>query len=179
MKEEFDLFIKHCIWTYECWKMYKIMCSYHNRVKDTTGIWNRFGTILREYVFSQIAKINDTAGYKRNKNLSLEYIVSLPIKNTKYTDSYNKFLADNAEFIKAVKRARNKVTSHNDLNVYKSGKVVGAFSKGLDVRYFTSLHNIISEIYTELYSCPFDGWSGLFEFEVKHFMNKFIKVFST
>ena len=175
MKKEFDLFTDHCIWAYECWKMYRIMSGY--KIKDQTDIWARFGLILLEYVFSQIVKINDPTEYGRNKNLSLEYIVTNCVKSNNYKNSYNKFCKDNTEFIKAVKRVRNKVTSHSDLVVYKSGKAVGAFTADQDVKYFDSLHEIISEGYNELDFGPFPEWPHFIEDDTKQFMNKLTKVF--
>ena len=145
--------------------------------KDPTGVWKRFGIILREYVFSQIAKINDPAEYGRNKNLSLEYIVTNCVKSNNYKNSYNKFRKDNTEFIKAVKSVRNGVTSHSDLGAYKSGKAVGAFTTDQDVKYFDSLHEIISEGYNELDFGPFPEWPHFIEGDAKQFMNKLIKVF--
>jgi hypothetical protein len=177
MKEEFDLFREHCIWAYECWKMYQIMSEYE--IKDPTGIWTRFGTILLEYVFSQIAKINDPDEYRGKKNLSLKYFVTHCVKKDNYKDSYKKFCEVNAEFIAAVKVARNKVTAHSALTVYKSGKAVGDFTMGQDEKYFDSLHEIISEGYNQLGFGPFPDWPHFIEGDAKEFMNKLTKVFGT
>jgi len=165
MKEELDLFVKRCTWAYECWKMNQLICEY--KVEDPTDIWPRFGVIMREYVFSEIAKINDPAGCKGNKNLSLEYIVKNCVNTDSYKNSYKKFCKENAEFIEAVKRIRNKVTSHSDLAVYKSGRRMGGFSHGLDEKYFNSLHEIISDGYDELGFELFPEWPDCIEFDVE------------
>jgi len=179
MKEEFDLFTNHCIWAYECWKMYLITYEYKNKIKDKTGIWLRFGPILQEYSFSQVAKINDPDESVGKKNLSLKYIVTHCVKTDNYKDSYKKFREVNAEFVEAVKLVRNKVTSHSDLEVYKSGELVGSFTEGQDEKYFDSLHGIISEGYNQLGFGPFPDWPHFIEDDAKEFMNKLTKVFGT
>jgi hypothetical protein len=176
-KREFDLFIDRCIWTYECWRMNQLISEY--QVEDPTQIWARFGSIMRFYVFSTIARINDPAGNKKNTNISLAYIAKNCINTISYINSYKNFCEENAEFIQAVKKVRDKVTSHNDLLTYKSGKLLGGFSHGLDETYFEYLHKIISLGCIELGLDPFPEWPDFIENDVKGFMDKFNKVFST
>jgi hypothetical protein len=156
--------------------MNQLICEYD--VKDPTGIWSRLGSIVRLYVFSQIAKINDPAGYKNNNNISLEFVVTKCVNTVSYKDSYKKFLEDNAEFIQTVKKVRNKVTSHSDLLIYKTGKILGGFSHGLDEKYFDSLHKIISIGCIELGLESFPEWPDFIENDVKGFMDRLNKVFS-
>ena len=146
-KEIAEPFSNVCISAYECWQMHKIMCEYE--IDDKSGIWGRFGTILHHYLVLQIAKINDREKHGKNYNFSLAYFVAC-VNKANYTGSYNKFLEDNKEFIKAINKARVKVVAHRDLGVFNSGDGVGAFPAGLDENYFNSLHEIISEGYKEL-----------------------------
>ncbi len=175
VKTEFNLFVDRCIWTYECWQMNQLICEYN--IKDSTDVWSRFGSIMRFYVFSQIAKINDPIENRGNKNLSLEYIVKHVVNKDNYTSFYNKFVQDNDEFIKVVKIIRNKVASHNDLKTYKSGKLLTGFSHGLDEKYFKSLLDMIVQGSIELGIDTITEWPDFIEFDVKQFMTKLATAF--
>ena len=174
-KERAESFSNICISAYECLQMYKIMCGY--KIYDDSGIWARFGEILRHYFVLQISKINDHEKYGKDYNFSLEYFVS-HVDKASYRDSYNKFLEDNKEFIKAIKEARVKVVAHRDFEVFKSADGVGAFSAGLDEKYFDSLHEIISEGYRELGLDCFPEWPLFIVDDTKIFMDKMLKIFN-
>ena len=180
-KEIAESFSNLCTSTYECWQMHKIMCEYERKYKivdkDKSGIWARFGTILHHYLILQGAKINDREKYGKDYNLSLAYFVAR-VNKTSYTDSYNKFLKDNEEFIEANEKARNKVVGHCDLKVFTSDAVVGAFSAGLDEKYFNSLHEIISAGYKELGLDFFPEWPSFIVNDTKIFMDKMLKIFN-
>ncbi len=169
-------FSDRCNLAYEYWQMHKIMCEY--KIDDNSGIWARLGTILQHYLILQIAKINDPEKYGKDYNLSLEYFV-VRVNKSSYRDSYNKFRKDNNEFIKAINKARVKVVAHSDLKVSTSDDVVGAFSAGLDEKYFDSLHEIISERCRELGLNFFPEWPSFIVGDTKIFMNKILKIFDT
>ena len=179
MKKTAESFANLCISAYECWQMYKIMCEYN--IADKSGIWARFGTIFPHSVILHIAKINDPKkyGHGEDYNLSLAYFVACVVNKPSYTDSYNKFLKDNGDFIEAIKKARDKVVAHPDLKVYISDDVVGVFSTDLGKKYFDSLHEIISEGYIELGLDFFPEWPQFIVDDTKIFMNKILKVFDT
>ena len=151
------------------------MCEY--KIDDKSGIWARFGTILHHYLILQIAKINDPEKHGEDYNLSLAYFVACVNKDS-YTDSYNRFLKDNKEFIEAIRKARVKVVAHRDLGVFTSNVVVGAFSAGLDEKYFDSLHEIISEGYMELGLDCFPEWPLFIVDDTKIFMDKMLRTFN-
>ncbi len=171
-----ESFSSLCISAYEDWQMYKIMCEY--KIDDESGIWRRFGTILQHYWVLQIAKINDPKKHAKDYNLSLEYFVAR-VNTASYKCSYKKFLEDNKEFLEAIKEARVKVVAHRDLGVFNSPDSVGAFSAGLDEKYFDSLHEIISEGYKELSLDFFPEWPSFIVNDTKIFMNKILKIFDT
>ena len=175
MKKTAETFSSLCISTYECWRMYKIMCEY--KIDDKSGIWARFGTILQHYWVLQIAKINDPKQYGEDYNFSLEYFVDYVNKDS-YKDSYDKFREDNKEFIEAIKKGRVKVVAHRDFEVFHSTDGVGAFSAGLDEKYFNSLHEIISEGYRELGLGLFPEWPSFIVNDTKIFMKKIEKTFN-
>ena len=164
-----------CIYAYECWQMYKTMYMYKDKIKS--NIWDKLGGILHEYSFLQVAKINDREKHAKDYNLSLAYLIAR-VKDASYTNSYNKFRDDNSEFIEATNSARNKVIVHYDLGVSTSGAVEGAFTAGLDDKYFDSLHEIISEGYDILGLGPFPDWPPFIEADTKTFMDKLEKAFS-
>ncbi len=176
MEKTAESFANLCISAYECWQMYKIMCEYN--ITDKSGIWRRLGTSLNHYFNLQIAKINDAENHGKDYNLSLAYFVT-HVDKPSYTASYNKFLEDNKEFIEAIKKARVKVVAHSDLEVYTSDDVVGAFSAGLDEKYFDSLHEIISEGQIELGLGFFPEWPQFIVDDTKIFMDKILKIFDT
>ena len=151
------------------------MCKY--KIDDNSGIWGKIGTSLHHYFNLQITKINDPAKHGKNYNFSLAYFVDYVNKDS-YRDSYNKFLEDNKEFIKAMKKARVKVVGHRDREVFNSPDGVGAFSAGLDENYFNSLHEIISEGYRELGLGFFPEWPSFIVGNTKIFMNKIEKTFN-
>jgi hypothetical protein len=169
-----ESFSNTCISAYESWQMYKIMCGYS--IEDRSGIWTRFGAILHRYLILQIAKINDPEKHGKDYNLSLEYFVGY-VNKPSYKSSYKKFREDNKNFIKAIDIARHKVVAHLDLKVYTSNSVAGAFSAGLDEKYFSSLHRIISEGYKELGKDFFPDWPEFIVDDTKTFMNKLLKAF--
>ncbi len=175
MKKTAESFSSLCIYAYECWQMYKIMCEY--KIDDKSGIWRRLGIILQHYWVLQIAKINDPEKHGKDYNFSLEYFVAR-VNKASYTGSYNKFLEDNKEFIEAIKKGRVKVVAHRDLEVFTSDVGVGAFSAGLDQKYFDSLHEIISEGYKELGLGFFPEWPSFIVGDTKIFMDKMLEIFN-
>ena len=178
MDNTVESFSNLCISAYECWRMHKIMCDY--KVDDQSGIWTRFGIILQHYLILQIAKINDHEKHGKDYNLSLEYFVAhvaAHVNKSNYTDSYNEFGNDNKEFIEAIREARNKVVAHSDWEIYTSDALVGAFSEGLDKKYFDSLHKIVSDGYKELSLGPFPKWPSFIVNDTKIFMNKLSRIF--
>ncbi len=170
-----ESFSSICISAYECWQMYKIMSEY--KIDDKSGIWGKIGTSLHHYFNLQITKINDPEKHGKDYNFSLSYFVT-HVNKASYTGSYNKFLEDNKEFIKAIKKARVKVVAHRDLKVFNSLDGVGAFPEGLDEKYFNSLHKIISEGYEELGLGFFPEWPSFIVDYTKTFMNKIEKTFN-
>jgi hypothetical protein len=175
MKNIAESFSNLCISVYECWQMYKVMYKYN--IEDRSGIWTRFGTILHRYLILQIARINDPEKHGKDYNLSLAYFVAR-INKPSYSDSYNKFRGDNGDFIKAIDVARNKVVAHPDLRVYTSDSVIGAFSAGLDEKYFDSLHRILSEGYKELGLGSFPEWPKFIINDTELFMKEVLKTFN-
>ena len=133
-----------------------------------------FYITLHHHFNLQIAKINDPEKHGKDYNFSLAYFVAHVNKDS-YTDSYKKFLEDNKEFIKSMKKARVKVVAHRDLGVFNSPDGVGAFPEGLDENYFNSLHEIISEGYKELGLDFFPEWPSFILGDTKIFMNKIEK----
>jgi hypothetical protein len=131
---------------------------------------------LHRYLILQIAKINDPEKHGKDYNLSLKYFVSY-VNKPSYKSSYEEFREDNKDFIKAIDIARHKVVAHLDLKVYTANSVVGAFSAGLDEKYFDSLHKIISEGYKELGLRFFPEWPEFIIGDTKIFMNKLLKAF--
>ena len=160
--------------------MYEYDCKYG--IADKSDIWGRFGTILNHYWALQIAKINDPDKHRdkhrEDNNFSLKYFVDRVVNKTSYTGLYKKFLEDNKEFIEAIKKARVKVAAHRDLDVFNSPNGVGAFSAGLDQKYFDSLHEIISEGYRELGLDYFPEWPQFIVDDTKIFMDKMLKIFN-
>ena len=155
--------------------MYKIMWEY--KIDDNSGIWEKIGTSLHHYFNLQITKINDPAKHGKDYNFSLAYFVAYVDKDS-YTDSYNKFLEDNKEFIKAMKEARVKVVAHRDRKTFNSPYGVGGFPAGLDDKYFNSLHEIISEGYKELGLDYFPEWPSFIVNDTKIFTDKIEKTFN-
>ena len=147
------------------------------KIDDKSGIWARLGTILYHNWVLQIAKINDPEKHGKDYNFSLAYFVAR-VNKASYTGFYNKFLEDNKEFIEAIKKARVKVAAHRDLEVFNSPDGVGAFSAGLDQKYFDSLHEIISEGYRILDLGSFPEWPLSIVNKTKIFMDKMLKIFN-
>ncbi len=170
-----ESFSSLCISAYEYLQMYKTMREY--KIDDKTNIWGKIGIILRHHWVLQIAKINDPKRHGNDYNFSLEYFID-HINKANFTDSYNRFLKDNKEFIETIKKARVKVVAHRDLEVFNSPDGVGAFSAGLDQKYFDSLHEIISEGYKILNLGSFPEWPSSIETKTKTFMGKMVKIFN-
>lgn len=185
MKKTAESFSSLCISAYECLQMYKIMYEYTRKYKidekDKSGIWARFGPVLHHNWVLQIAKINDPKEHIKKHckdyNFSLAYFVAIVNKDS-CTSLYTKFLEDNKEFIEAIRNARVKVAAHRDLAVFNSPDGVGAFSAGLDQKYFDSLHEIISEGYRELGLDYFPEWPQFIVNDTKIFMDKMLKTFN-
>ena len=154
--------------------MYNIRCDY--QINEKSGIWERYGIILHHNWILQIAKSNEPETHGKDNNFSLAYFVAC-VDKPRYTDSYNKFLEDNKEFLEAIKDARVKVVAHRDLQVFTSAGGVGAFSAGLDEDYFNSLHEIISEGYSELGLDFFPEWPSFIVNDTKTFMDQMVKTF--
>jgi hypothetical protein len=173
-RETAESFSSLCISAYKDLQMYKTMREYS--ISDNSGIWARLGITLMHHWVLQVAKINDPKNHGKDYNFSLAYFIA-SVNNANYTDSYNKFLEDNKEFIEANKKARVKVVAHRDLDIFQSQVGVGGFSAGLEQKYFDSLHEIISEGYRILDLGTFPEWPSFIVNETKIFMDKMVKVF--
>lgn len=138
-------FFDQCNWAYGSWLMKKhlfnenpqdqlMKSAYHRHFFD------RLDQTLQEYWLLQVAKLFDP----KNKNLSLDYIISLtPSNNLRLKE----LKAEMEDLIKGpAQQARHKLLAHNDRATHFEGITLGSFAEGNDEKFFLKLKEFVEAL---------------------------------
>ncbi|EGQ8412097.1 hypothetical protein NMR56_001940 [Vibrio cholerae] len=155
-------FYEQCDWA---WQIHTLMKTYCNS-EEIIG-WCKLdiylSVILKEYSILQIAKLHDASETRNNKNHSLIfYCEKYGIKNELIVKN---FLEDFYDFYSGMRSARNKIIAHCDLKQIQSDNVIGAYTVGTDLEYFSRLHEVVSRLYEVAGIGSPPAWSTLIQRE--------------
>ena len=124
-------FCELCDWTYQSWVTHKrIFEDNPDKTMLEVGhccspFLSRLSLITSEYTMHQIAKLHDPAIYKKDINLTFDYVINHGGWDSQTLKTLNELYCQLEELNKSVRKARNKIFSHNratKLQCLKSGK---------------------------------------------------------
>jgi len=126
--------------------------------KTASSFFADLNRILHEYLLLESAKITDPATTGGDGNLTVDFLVqnicwpndkailnnmtSLPDDDKDIQKELKSLQAATKEFRKHIKRARNKLLAHSDMEIVLSGTSVGAFPEGEDRKFFAALQRL-------------------------------------
>lgn len=172
-------FLALCVWTRDTWQLPKHLFDLNpNRSQmggpRLEGFFFNLSVILQEYWLLQVAKLHDPAVQQSGVNLSLDYVVRYGAWPTPVKLELEKLLKDmsNLSYLKAIRNARNKVLSHNDLETILNAAPVGGFENRDDDLYFEMLMQFYRIVATNSGKGPWEP-NELVAQDVKAFISKF------
>jgi len=110
--------------------------------KTASSFFADLNRILQEYLLLECAKITDPATTYDDANFTVDFLVqniSWPNDKKKGLESLQ---ADAANFRKHIKRARNKLLAHLDMETVLSESPLGGFTEGEDKKFFDALQKL-------------------------------------
>ena len=151
-------FCELCDWAFECWLTHKRLFDENNRTEKTIEkakyFTERLSIITQEYVLMQICKLHDPAIQGSSLNLTVDYIIRFG--QWGQDAERIQIIVDRLEgLFNKIKKARNKLLAHNDLEALKDSSVLGTFPKGLDEEYFSALQELANEVHTKWCGDPY------------------------
>ena len=151
-----DKFCELCLWLHQA-------CQTRKFLFDENPDWDnlkqphyehffwRLSVILQEYWLHQLSKLHDPAVQGGNINLSIDYMIEYGQWDPKTECELKELRAKMATLAAPIKKARNKMLSHNDLAVILQSEELGSFEQGKDEEYFECLRQFASLVQGELF----------------------------
>lgn len=173
-------FFKICDWLFQTYQMRKYLFDENPnlntiRTPRHAHFFYRIQEVLQESWLHQLAKLHDPAVQSGNINLSLDYIIELGGLSKDEKSKLCSYVKEMEKISKSVKRARNKLLSHNDLKTITEGvSEYGNFDLGDDVRYFSSLNEFCEIVSQSVLNQPFI-YDDLVQNDVDAFMTQFMR----
>lgn len=152
-------FCELCNWAFQVWVTHRVLFDDNPRAAELqksqgAPALKRLNTICHEYSLLQIAKLHDPAISFGRPTLGIDYIVNyggwseqMLIKLKRLAEQLNKFE-------RKLRKARNKVLSHNDLDAVMSYSRLGSFEKNDDAKYFQKLQEFVDLVHDEVIGGP-------------------------
>ena len=166
-------FCNTCNWAYESWLTHRNLFDDNTDIEDNLGqakyFSHRLSVMTQEYTLLQITKLHDPAIMKNSLNLTLEYILRFGGWN-KNTDEVGSLKLDLDELYHKIKKSRNKVIAHNDLETIMRKDHHGEFAKDLDTKYFEKLQEFVNIVHDKFLEGPFP-FNDLAQNDVIEFLN--------
>ena len=143
-KEIINKFCNICDKLMQTWQMRKYLFDENPNVEALKSLphrtfFYRLQGVLQENWLHQLAKLHDPAVQGGARNLSLDYIIDYGEWNPETKEKLRDLKMEMLDLAKTLKNARNKILSHNDLDVVLESKKLGGFDSGADEHYFSSL----------------------------------------
>ena len=172
-------FCKHSDWAYQCWQIRKHLFDENPQQPllkhpHYSYLFTRLALILQEHWLQEVAKLHDPATQGGNPNLSVNYILQHGAWKPEVHSKIQHLATQLEKLSKAIRTARNKLLSHNDLTTILSGTTLGEFDDGVDKEYFENLKTLVNVIHEEAVGGPFP-FDELTENDVAIFMSAFAK----
>jgi hypothetical protein len=135
----------------------------------------RLHVVLQESWMQQLARLHDPAVQSGGINLTIEYIVEYGGWDDEFKTKLQNCKREMDILYPAIKVARNKILSHNDLKtMVNTDEALGQFEKGQDVQYFESLKEFCELLAQAVLGKPF-LYDDLVKNDVDAFMAQFMR----
>jgi hypothetical protein len=172
-------FAQHCDWAEQCWHLRKYLFDDNPRMKDLfeprhAHFFRRLSIALQEYWLHEVAKLHDPPKQAGRINLTIDYVFEFGTWDPSVKATLAGLKERLARLAQAVKVARNRLLSHNDLEITMSGESLGTFEDGDDVAYFEALREFANVVHTNIVGTPY-LFDGLTKNDVEAFMADFGK----
>jgi AbiU2 len=180
-KEVVERFCELCDWLFQSWQLRKYLFDENPSLSNLQNpryehLFYRLNVITQEYWLHQLAKLHDPAvqgGQNGHINLSIDYMIDYGHWNESTKATLVDLRTEMSTLAKPIKDARNKLLSHNDLEIILSSKELGCFNPGEDETYFSCLHKFASLITETVSGQPF-----IYDDLVRNDIEVFIQIFS-
>lgn len=173
-------FFKLCDWLLQTYQMRKYLFDENPnvsaiRTRRHEHFFYRIQETLQESWLHQLAKLHDPAVQGGNTNLSLNYILEFGCWDKEEKLKLTSCLKEMETLYQAVKKARNKLFSHNDLKIITGDPIeYGSFESGDDLVYFSSLKEFCEVVSQSILKSPFI-YDNLVQNDVDAFMTQFMR----
>ncbi|WP_299267399.1 hypothetical protein [uncultured Psychrosphaera sp.] len=173
-------FFKICDWLFQTYQMRKYLFDENPNVNKIRAprhehFFYRIQEVFQESWLHQLAKLHDPAVQGGNINLSLDYIIEFGGWNEEEKSKLCSCVKEMESISKSVKKARNKLLSHNDLKTITEGVgEYGSFKSGEDIFYFNSLNKFCEIVSQSVLNQPF-VYDDLVQNDVDAFMTQFMR----
>ena len=148
-------FCELCNWAYESWVTHKCLFDANatpdNNIGRSPYFTQRLAIITQEYALHQIAKLHDPWKQRNSINLTIGYVVECGGWG-EHKSQVDQITARLNDLHEAIRPARNKILSHNDLHTAVGNAALGRFAEGDDDSYFDALQDLVDLVH--------DRWIG-------------------
>jgi len=153
-------FCQYCDWAQQCWLLRKHLYDENPQRSILNSPWNRhlfvqLEKILQEYWIHQVAKLHDRPKRGSRPNLTVDYILTEATWRMDTERKLRELREQLDQLSQTIRSARNRLLSHNDLEVILSGVDLGAFEPGVDTKYFEALRAFASLVHEEVVGGPY------------------------
>ena len=172
-------FCKLCNWSYEAWITHRALFDANPKVKEMmeeeyNHFFSRLSIITQEYALNQLIKLHDPAVQRNDINLTFEFIIEYGNWDKKTLSKLKQLYKKMQNLPSAIKPARNKLLSHNDLKTIINKSNLGAFKEELDIEYFNLLQEFVDIVHNKYIGGPYP-FNDLAEADVEIFLEKLNK----
>ena len=148
-----------CDWAYQVWRNHRALFDDNPRAAELQAsrgarALKRLNTISHEYSLLQIAKLHDRAVTSGKLTLGIDYVVTYGGWSEPLLTKLITLASQLNKFEQGLHGARNRALSHNDLAAILSGKILGAFEKDEDIKYFDTLQEFVNLVHDEVIGGP-------------------------
>lgn len=158
-KQEALKFCEYCDWTRRSWLLRKHLFDENPRpdvIKRPRNLYLfiHLEKVLQEYWLHQVAKLHDPATMKGRTNLGINYVLSCQWSSAVKVNLVG-LGAELETLSQAIRGARHRLLSHNDLETILNQTTLGAFNTGEDIKYFEALCAFASHVHKAVAGSPF------------------------
>ena len=141
-----------CNWAYESWSAHcalfpKGLTPADIKSSSASDGFSRISIVSQEHMLHEICKLHDPAIQQNQANLGIDYIVRFGGWDDVVMRELQDLQVQLDAFAAKLRKVRNKVLSHNDLEAILDGGTLGAFPEGEDVEYFKVLQKFVNIVH--------------------------------
>ena len=172
-----EKFCQHCDWAEQCWLLRKHLFDENvdrRFLFDArhAHFFNRLALILQEYWLHEVAKLHDRPKQAGRYNLTIDYILEYGGWEDDVRQRLQAIRTRLVRLADTIRAARNRLLSHNDLEIILNEESLGEFEEGADVAYFEALREYASTVHEASLGVPYE-FDGLTPNDIEIFMSQF------